>query len=337
MPYIEVSLDKIDPNPFQTRKKYDEDAALSIGTSVIKARHGLLQAPLARPNPEKDDRYQLAFGHGRIEGLRAVGKNGTTLRVEDLTDSEMKKYVLIENVNRSDLTDEEMWIALEQFRKDRGWMENKPSFITKMGNETGVHVRTIRRFYETKPILDILEIDGRQVSVSFASEVVPLVNQYDVETAAKVLEWGIKKGWSGDLLRKTQQSLRKFDESVFHDILKHEPATRVIARMTKLVENFTPEMQLELLKEIRVRRYNEDDAAAFIDRVFKGEEPQQITVVNEYEEVMNDLKKTMRHVKTWGAAQYGILGDTGWSEACEIFTEMEKHLIKLKLMRWDEL
>lgn len=340
MPYLEVDINLIDPNPFQTRREYDEEVIVKIATSAIKARHGILQAPLARPHPKNKGRYQLAFGHGRVEAMKQAGINTATIRVEDLTESELKKYVIIENVNRSDLTDDETWDALEQYREDEGWTSDEHDFFTKMESSTGVTRRTIQRHYRTKPILEMLSKMSRGAampSVRFASEVIPISNQYDVETAAKVLEWADRKGWNLRSLENISQNLRKFDESVFADILKHEYAKDVIGKLGELIAEFTPEEQLEILREIRVKRYNQKDAIDLIERVLKGEQVRDTKVENEYDEVLEDIRFSMIHIRTWGVPQYAILGEEGWSKACEMFKVIEEHLRKLRLKQWDEL
>lgn len=340
MPYLEVDINLIDPNPFQTRRKYDEEVITKIATSTIKSRHGILQAPLARPHPDKKGRYQLAFGHGRVAAMKQAGINIATLRVEDLTESELKKYVLIENVNRSDLTDDETWDALEQYREDEGWTGDEYDFFTKMESSTGVDTNTIRRHYQAKPLLEMFSklAHGRALpSVRFVSEAIPISNQYDVETAAKVLEWANRKGWNIISFNTISQSLKKFDEKVFADILKHEYAKDIIGKMAELITDFTPEQQLEILKEIRVKRYNQKDAIDLIERVLKGEQVRETTLENEYDEVLEDIRSSMIHIRTWGTPQYGILGEEGWSKACEMFTTIEEHLRKLKLKQWDKL
>ena len=58
---------------------------------------------------EADGRYQLAFGHRRVEALRGLSARelwGTTvtLKVQPLTDKQMAHFALAENRAREDLT-----------------------------------------------------------------------------------------------------------------------------------------------------------------------------------------------------------------------------------------
>ena len=101
---LEVDLDQIDANPWQPRSVIGPDSLLDLQTDILAL--GLLQEPMAR---EVGGRYQLAFGHRRIEalrGLNAVGQWGTTvtLKVQELTDEQMAFIALSENRAREDLT-----------------------------------------------------------------------------------------------------------------------------------------------------------------------------------------------------------------------------------------
>jgi len=117
MVYKEISLDSIETNPFQTREEYDPEIMTSIATSSMD-NIGIRNPPLVRPHPEIEGRYQIASGHGRIFAWKALGNDTILCRVEKLTDSQMKKEVLVENVNRSDLKEDERYRAVEAFRLD---------------------------------------------------------------------------------------------------------------------------------------------------------------------------------------------------------------------------
>ena len=100
----EVLLTDIDPNPWQPRTTMDWGALQDLQEEILAV--GLLQEPMAR---HKEGRYQLAFGHRRIEAVRGLNSTGqwgetVTLKVRDLTDREMAFIALAENRAREDLT-----------------------------------------------------------------------------------------------------------------------------------------------------------------------------------------------------------------------------------------
>ena len=101
-----IDLDLIDPNPWQPRTLIDQDEIIDLAKNIDTI--GLLQEPLLRPSPD-GERFQSAFGHRRIAGvrlLRTQGKWGDQVlaKLADLTDEQMAYMALAENNKRSDIT-----------------------------------------------------------------------------------------------------------------------------------------------------------------------------------------------------------------------------------------
>src|SRR3990172_290827 len=80
-----VSLDLIDPNPYQPRQAEDPAVVAEIAESI--QRHGLMQVPTARA--AEGGRYQLAFGHTRLAAVRLNGEPRMPLIIRDLSGLQM--------------------------------------------------------------------------------------------------------------------------------------------------------------------------------------------------------------------------------------------------------
>jgi ParB family chromosome partitioning protein len=98
---IELSPDQIDPSFISDRLEIS-DAEIEELAQQINER-GQLVPIMVRPHPEKEGRYQVAFGHRR---LRAVAKLGMNVRavVKKLTDAELVIAQGQENNARLDLS-----------------------------------------------------------------------------------------------------------------------------------------------------------------------------------------------------------------------------------------
>lgn len=99
-----IERDLIEANPDQPRIHFPEETLRELGESLRK--DGQLQALLVRPHPLKTGRFQLVSGERR---WRAAGpKYGDIERlrctIRDLTDGQVLRLSLIENVQRADLT-----------------------------------------------------------------------------------------------------------------------------------------------------------------------------------------------------------------------------------------
>lgn len=147
---IIVERDKIDANPNQPRRYFNEEDLKSLGESL--RRDGQLQALVVRPHPLRQGRYQLVSGERR---WRAAGqKYGDVERlrvtVRELTDEQVLRLGLIENVQRSDLMALEKARALAQLRiSPRG-----EKTLFELEEETGLKKSQIQRLLS---LLDLPE------------------------------------------------------------------------------------------------------------------------------------------------------------------------------------
>ena len=93
-----VAVDRIDCNPYQPRKAFDEDELSSLSDSIRSV--GILQPLVVRP---VGDRYQLVAGERRLRAAQAVGFDNVPVRVVDFNDQQVLEAALIENIQRADL------------------------------------------------------------------------------------------------------------------------------------------------------------------------------------------------------------------------------------------
>src|SRR5438132_1675281 len=93
-----VAVDRIDHNPYQPRKAFDEDELASLSDSIRSV--GILQPLVVRP---VGDRYQLVAGERRLRAAEAVGFGDVPVRVVDFNDQQVLEAALVENIQRTDL------------------------------------------------------------------------------------------------------------------------------------------------------------------------------------------------------------------------------------------
>ena len=97
---LKVSVDLIDPNPYQPRKEFGKGDLKELSLS-IKSK-GVLQ-PLSVRTGE-NGRYDLIAGERRLRAARAAGLSEVPVYVISAeTDVEMMEIALIENIQREDL------------------------------------------------------------------------------------------------------------------------------------------------------------------------------------------------------------------------------------------
>ena len=115
----EVSVDLVDPNPFQPRKEFD-DVALGELADSIKT-YGVVQ-PLVVT--KAGDRYQLIAGERRLRASKLAGKKTVPVILRSFDQQENLEIAVIENIQRSELSLLELAVAyqklLDQFNLSVG-------------------------------------------------------------------------------------------------------------------------------------------------------------------------------------------------------------------------
>jgi ParB family chromosome partitioning protein len=93
-----VAVERIEHNPYQPRKAFDEDELSSLRES-IKA-HGVLQPLVVR---QVGDHYQLVAGERRLRAAQSAGLSEVPVHVVDFNDQQVLEAALVENIQRTDL------------------------------------------------------------------------------------------------------------------------------------------------------------------------------------------------------------------------------------------
>lgn len=107
---LEVPLDKIDPNPHQTRTKFDEGKLAELAKSI--AASGVIQPAVVRELP--NGRYQLIMGERRWRASQIAGKPTIPAIVRVVSDEQAMEMTIIENLQRADLNPMEQARAFEK-------------------------------------------------------------------------------------------------------------------------------------------------------------------------------------------------------------------------------
>ncbi len=94
----ELPVEDIEPNPFQPRSSFDDDAIRELAAS-IKAT-GVLQPVLVRRSPGG---YQLVAGERRLRAASVAALKTIPAVIREVTDQEMMELALVENIQRENL------------------------------------------------------------------------------------------------------------------------------------------------------------------------------------------------------------------------------------------
>jgi ParB family chromosome partitioning protein len=111
---LDLAVDLIDRNPFQTRSQFDEASLQELATSI--AATGVVQPILVRPIA--DGRYQLIAGERRLMASRKAGKATIPAVVRPASDEQAMEMTIIENLQRADLNPMEQARAFDRLGRE---------------------------------------------------------------------------------------------------------------------------------------------------------------------------------------------------------------------------
>jgi ParB family chromosome partitioning protein len=94
-----VGIDLIDPNPYQTRREFNEQALAELRDSI--AVQGVLQPIVVRPRME--GRFILILGERRLRASQMAGKTTIPVIVKRVSEQQAAEMTLVENLQREDL------------------------------------------------------------------------------------------------------------------------------------------------------------------------------------------------------------------------------------------
>jgi len=97
-----IDVARLSPNPFQPRRTFDPQALAELEASI--RADGVLQPLLVRTDPAREGYYQIGAGERRWQAAQRAELAAVPCLVRDLSDDDMERLALVENVQRDDLT-----------------------------------------------------------------------------------------------------------------------------------------------------------------------------------------------------------------------------------------
>ena len=111
---LEISIDRIERNPNQTRTAFDESKLAELAQSI--AATGVVQPVVVRELP--GGRYQLIMGERRWRASKTAGKTTIPAIVRQVSDEQAMEMTIVENLQRADLNPMEQARAFERLSRE---------------------------------------------------------------------------------------------------------------------------------------------------------------------------------------------------------------------------
>ena len=137
----EISVDSIDPNPFQTRSTMDETQLSELAASITS--NGVVQPILVRP--QANGRYQLIAGERRWRASMQAGKKTIPAILRQVSDEQAMEITIVENLQRADLNPMEQARAFERLGREFHMTQEQIALRTGKDRATvGNFIRLLR-------------------------------------------------------------------------------------------------------------------------------------------------------------------------------------------------
>ena len=193
-----VPLNKIEPNPFQPRKTFNEESLIELAQSVRE--HGIIQPLVVK---KSDDVYIIIAGERRFRAAKMVGLSEVPVIIRDYEESETKEISLIENLQREDLN------AIEESEAIRELMDaynyTQEEVARKLGKARPSIANALRLINLTSEVKELVRMD--KLSAGHARALLAVTNPaHQVSMAHKA----VVEGWS---VRETEKRVKEYLEN----------------------------------------------------------------------------------------------------------------------------
>jgi len=261
---VNLAIENIDRNPFQTRH-IRKDGALEELTNSVKA-NGVLQPIVVRP-AEEAGRYILILGERRLHASRLAGKTTVPAVVRRVSDQQAAEMTIIENLQREDLS------PLEQAEAFRMLSEEFKLTQAQIGERVGLSRESVANYMRLLrlPSQVILLLRDKKLNFAHAKELLKLETEDHITRAAHS---AVEKGMTVEQLERLVLHLKGL-----HAIPGQEKKQSTARWVDPNVRAAQFELERLLGVQVKIR-----------DRKGKGKIIIEYSTVDDYERVVGMLR-----------------------------------------------
>ena len=211
---LEISLDRIDPNPNQPRRSFPEEALQELAGSIRV--HGVVQPVIVRKGAE--GRYFLIAGERRLRAARLAGLVRIPCLVRDYTDKTAAEIALIENLQREDLNPVEEGRAYKHLLKTYGYTQDE---LANIVGKSRPYVTNMLRIVTLPPVV-LTPLSEGKITVGQVRPLLGLMEGVDqIELARRIEKENLSARQVEEMVRqkkgkKPKTAQRKDDKAAAH-------------------------------------------------------------------------------------------------------------------------
>ncbi len=174
---LDIPLDNIERNPWQTRTHFDEAKLQELAQSIVVS--GIVQPILVRPL--SGGKYQLIAGERRWLASRKAQKTTIPAIVRQVADEQVLEMTIIENLQRTDLNPIEQARAYQRLSQDFQLTQEQ------MATRTGKERASVANFLRLLKLPEAVQqkVESGDLTFGHARALLALDNSESITSAAQ--------------------------------------------------------------------------------------------------------------------------------------------------------
>lgn len=247
---VELKLSELRPNPYQPRKKFDEDKLKELSESIKE--HGVFQPIIVKKSIKG---YEIIAGERRFRASKLAGKETIPAIIRDFSDEMMMEIALLENLQRENLNAIEEAVAYKKLLDSLKITQEELS--KKLGKSRSYITNMLGLLELPSSVKQMIQED--KISMSHARALSKIKNPEDIENLAnKIINEGlnvrdienITKNDSIEKKHKITTTRQASEYKELESIMSDKLGTKVKIKNRKLEINFTNDNDLNRILEI---------------------------------------------------------------------------------------
>jgi ParB family chromosome partitioning protein len=174
---LEIPLDKIQRNPFQTRTNFNQEQLAELAQSI--AASGVVQPIVVKRL--SDNVYQLITGERRWLASKLAGKTTVPAIIRQVSDEQALEMTIVENLQRADLNPMEQARAYQRLSQE--FKMTQEQMATRTGKERTSVTNFLRLLKLPVPIQE--HVEGGMLSFGHARALLALESPEAITGAAQ--------------------------------------------------------------------------------------------------------------------------------------------------------
>ncbi len=256
---LEIPVSKLVSNPYQPRKHFDKDELDGLAKSI--KQNGLFTPILVKENPAGE--YYIIAGERRSKAAKIAGLKTIKAVVASLTDDEMQRIALVENIQRAELNPIEVAMSLKSMIDTQKLKHEEIAEI--IGKSRTYVVNLLGLLKLDKKIIDGV-LDGK-ISYGHARPLITLSKEDSISIFNKAIEQNLSVREIEGYAKASKLRQARKDKGPQEKTYKSEEilyAEELIRNKVRSKVNITD-------NEIRIKYKGKDQLTRILDRMDANE------------------------------------------------------------------